>query len=128
MDRDQLIQLSTEDKIKYKKKFLQEVDDDVIEKICEEYSAQQLDEANGQLAEILVSNFSEFMEKFELVMSKNDLENDLSKNELLKKDIKTIVGFITPYVPFIGLISGGITVGGHVVSKKLSTDVKSEDE
>ena len=64
------------------------------------------------------------MEQFELVISKHDLENDLSKNDLLKKDIKTIVGVITPYIPFIGLISGGITVGGHMVSKKMSEDSK----
>ena len=60
MDRDELIQLSAEGKIKYKKKFLQEADEETIEKICIEYAAQQLDEANGQLADILVSKFSEW--------------------------------------------------------------------
>ena len=80
--------------------------------------AQQLDEANGQLADILVSKFSELMEQLELVKSKCELEKDLTKNELLRKDIKKIVGYITPFVPFIGIISGGITVGGHVISKK----------
>ena len=131
MNRDELIQLSSEGKIKYKKKFLVDCDEETIERIIEEYEAQQLDEANEQLSEILISKFSNFMEKFELVVSKDDLENDLSKNELLKKDIKKIVGYITPHIPFIGLISGGITVGGHVASKKLSKedeDVKSKDE
>ena len=124
-NREKLIKLSSEGKIKYKRKFLTEADDEEIERIYNEYEAQQLDEANEQLSEILISKFSNFMEKFELVVSKDDLENDLSKNELLKKDIKTIVGYITPHIPFIGLISGGITVGGHVVSKKLS---KEDDE
>ena len=82
------------------------------------YAAQQLDEANGQLADILVAKFSELMEQLELVKNKCELEKDLTKNDLLKKDIKKIVGFITPFVLFIGLISGGITVGGHVISKK----------
>ena len=58
------------------------------------------------------------MEQLELVKSKCELEEDLTKNELLKRDIKKIVGYITPFVPFIGIISGGITVGGHVISKK----------
>ena len=63
MDRDQLIQLSAEGKSKYKKKYLQEADEETIERIIEEYEAQQLDEANEQLANVLVYKFSEFMEK-----------------------------------------------------------------
>ena len=119
MNRDELIQLSTEGKIKQKKKFLREADE-TIEKICQEYTANQLDEANGQLADILLTKFSEMMEQMELVKSKCKLEKDLAKNELLKNDVKKIVGYITPFVPLIGIISGGITVGGHVVSKKMS--------
>ena len=126
MERDELIQLSTEGKIKYKKNFLQEADEETIEKICTEYAAQQLDEANGPLADILVSKFSELMEQLELVKSKCELEKDLTKNELLKRDIKKIVGYITPFVPFIGIISGGITVGGHVISKKTEGSEGSE--
>ena len=61
MNRDELIQLSAEGKIKYKKKFLQEADEETIEKICAEYDAQQFDEANGQLADILGTQFSELM-------------------------------------------------------------------
>ena len=88
MDRDELIQLSSEGKIKHKKKFLQEADEETIEKICSEYSAKQLDEANGQLADILVTKFSELMEQLELVKNKCELEKDLNKNDRLKKDVK----------------------------------------
>ena len=55
MNRDELIQLSSEGKIKYKKKFLIDCDEETIERIIEEYEAQQLDEANEQLSEILIS-------------------------------------------------------------------------
>ena len=57
-----------------------------------------------------------------------NLEDDVTKNKILKKDLKTIVGYVTPYVPFVGLISGGITIGGHVVNKKVfsNTDEQSE--
>ena len=58
------------------------------------------------------------MEQTELVKSKCDLEEDLAKNELMKNDVKKIVGYITPLVPYIGLISGGITVGKHVIIKR----------
>ena len=85
-----------------------------------------MDEANGQLADIIVSKFSELLEQMELIENSGDLEKDLSKNELLKRDIETIVGHITPYISMIGVISGGITVGGHVVSKKMSRSERSK--
>ena len=121
-----MLQLSAEGKIKYKKKFLKEADKETIERICIEYAAKQLDETNGQLADILVAQFSEMMEQLELVRNKTELEKDLTKNELVRKDIKKIVGYITPFVPYIGLISGGITVGGHVISKKTGGTEQSE--
>ena len=117
MNRDKLIQLSTEGKIKDKKKFLKEADE-TIEMICAEYNAKKFDEANEQLTEIFVAKFSEMMEQLELVKNKLELEKDRPKNELLKNDVKKLVGYITPFVPYIGLISGGLTVGGHVISKK----------
>ena len=73
MERDELIQLSAEGKIKYKKNFLQEADEETIGKIFQEFAAQQFDEANGQLADILVAKFSELMEKLEMVKSKYEL-------------------------------------------------------
>ena len=128
MNRDELIQLSVEGKIKYKKKFLKEADDETIEKICKEVEAMQFDEVNEQLVDMLLEKFSEMMSNLELVKSKCDLEKDLTKNKLLKKDLKTIAGYITPLVQFVEVISGGLTVGGHVASKKMSTDEKSEEE
>ena len=128
MNRDELIQLATEKKIKYRKKFLKEADDETIEKICAEYAAQQLDEVKEQLVDILIEKFSDLLTKLEMVKKDCNLEDDLTKNKILKKDLKTIAGYVTPYVPFVGLISGGITVGGHVVNKKVfsNTDEQSE--
>ena len=126
MNRDELIQLATEKKTKYRKKFLKEADDETIEKICAEYAAQQLDEVNEQLVDILIEKFSELLTKLEMVKKDCNLEDDLTKNKILKKDLKTIAGYVTPYVPFVGLISGGITVGGHVVNKKVFDNEKEE--
>ena len=124
MDRDQL---ANEGKIKYKKKFIQEATEETLERIATEYEMQQLDEANGQLTDILVKKFSEFMGKMELLKDSCKLEKDLSKNELLPRDVKQIVGYITPYISLIGVISGGITVGGHVVEKKMSSTHDCEE-
>ena len=67
MNRDELIQLATEKKIKYRKKFLKEADDETIEKICAEYAAQQLDEIYEQLVDILIEKLSDLLTKLEIV-------------------------------------------------------------
>ena len=43
---------------------------------------------------------------------------------MLKGDVKKAIGFITPYIPMVGLLSGGVTVAAHIVEKRCS---KNED-
>ena len=115
MNRDELIQLSTEGKIKYKKKFLKEADEETIGKIYKEYGAKQLDAANKQLADILVGKFSDLMRQTEMVSNDCDLKKELLRNGLFKNDLKNFVCYVTPYILYIGLISRVITVGGYVI-------------
>ena len=106
MNRDELIQLSDEGKIKYKKKFLKEADDETIEKISKEYVAKQLDATNERVADIIIENFSDLLAQIEMVDNECDLKKELSKNKMFRNDLKNFVGSVTPYVPYIGLISG----------------------
>ena len=122
MNRDELIQLSDEGKIKYKKKFLKEADDATIEKISKEYVAKQLDATNERVADIIIEKFSDLLAQTEMVENECDLKKELSKNKMLRNDLKSFVGSVTPYVPYIGLISGLLTVGGYVVYKKFKTE------
>ena len=62
------------------------------------------------------------MSNLELVKDNVPLEKELAKNELFKRDIKENIGYITPYIPLVGVLSGGITIGVHVVDKKLNLD------
>lgn len=41
------------------------------------------------------------------------MEDELSRDKLLKKDVEGIISSITPYLPYIGLLSEGLTVGKH---------------
>lgn len=50
------------------------------------------------------------------------LEKDLASNELFKRNIKKIMGFVTPYIPLVGVLSGGVTIGAHVVDKKFNEE------
>ena len=126
MDRDELIQLSVEGKIKYKKKFLKDADDETIEKISKEYVAKQLDATNEQVTEIIVEKFSDLMKQTEMVENDCDLKKKLSENKMFRNDLKSFVGSMTPYVPYIGLVSGLLTVAGYIAYKKLRSD-ENED-
>ena len=113
---------------KYKKKFLQEATEETLQKIWQECELEQLDETNRQLALLVTTKFSEFMKAMELVKDQYQLEKDLTKNDLLQKDTKKFVSYIMPYIPLIGNISGGVTVGGHVFEKMFGEKESEEGE
>ena len=43
----------------------------------------------------------------------------MKKDKLLKRDIYSLVESITPYLPFLGILSGGITTARHVYNYKM---------
>ena len=92
----------------------------------EDYQRQELDEVNEKVTDLLLTKFSELMANLELVKDNVSLEDDLAKNELFKRDVKRIIGYLTPYVPMVGLISGGITVSAHVADKKFNSKEEPE--
>ena len=94
--------------------------DKTLKKIYEDYQRRELDEVNEKVTDVLMTKLSELMVNLDLVKDNVSLEEDLAKNELFKSDVKRIIGYLTPYVPMVGLISGGITVGVHVANKKLN--------
>ena len=75
---------------------------------------------NEKITDVLITKLSELMVNFDLVKDNVSLEDDLAKNELFKRNVRRIIGYLTPYVPMVGLICGGITVGAHVAGKKFN--------
>ena len=90
--------------------------------VYEDYQSKELDEVNEKVTGVLITKLSELMANLDLVKDNVSLEDDLSKNELFKRDVKRVIGYLTPYVPLVGLVSGGITVGAHVADKKLNPE------
>ena len=43
------------------------------------------------------------MTSLELIDDGEDLERDL-ENELLKRDVKNVLSYVTPYIPLVGLV------------------------
>jgi hypothetical protein len=91
-----------------------------LENIHKDYERQQLENTNNQLADVIITKFSELMEALDAVKDSEGMKKELEENSLLKKDIKNLVSYVTPYIPLIGILSGGITVGKHVISSKVT--------
>ena len=115
--KEELLRLVAQKKIKHTAKYIGNATDEVLKKIYEDYQRQELDEVNEKVTGVLITKLSELMVNLDLVKDNVSLEDDLAKNELFKRDVKRIIGYLTPYVPMVGLISGGITVGAHVADK-----------
>ena len=120
--KEELLRLVANEKIKHTAKYIENATEETLKKIYEDYQSQELDEVNEKVTGVLITKLSELMANLDLVKDNVSLEDDLSKNELFKRDVKRIIGYLTPYVPLVGLVSGGITVGAHVADKKLNPE------
>ena len=116
--KEELLRLVAEKKIKHTVKYIENATDETLKKIYEDYQRQELDEVNDQVTDVLIRKISGLMASLKWVKDDVSLEQDLSGNELFKKDVKKIVGYLKPYIPMAGLISGGITLATHVAVKK----------
>ena len=56
------------------------------------------------------------------------LEKELTNDKLLKKDVKSVVERLTPFLRYLGILSGGITVGRHVVKSESRKKVDEKDD
>ena len=126
MHKEELLRLVAEKKIKHTAKYIENATDETLKKIYEDYQRQELDEVNEKVTGVLITKLSELMVNLDLVKDNMSLEDDLAKNELFKRDVKRIIGYLTLYVPMVGLVSGGITVGAHVADKKLNSREEPE--
>ena len=120
--RGELLQLSEDGEIKQSTTQLKKASGKVISRIYAEYERQQAEKANVFLTDLLISKFSDLLGGLDAIESADELEKDLSIDKLLKRDVKNLVEKLTPFLPYLGLVSGGITVGKHVVKKKYSKE------
>ena len=120
--REEIQRVVVEGKIKHTTKYIEKASDETLEKIYRKYITEQLDETREEIANTLIKQLSELMTSLELVDDGESLERDLEGNELFKRDIKNILCHVTPYLPFVGLLSGGICLGKHMMKKRASQE------
>ena len=116
--REEILRLVAEGKIQHTTKYVEKASDETLEKIYKGYLAKQLDETNEQITNTLIKQLSDLMTSFELIEDGEELEGDLGNNELFKRDIKNMLCYVTPYIPLVGLVCGGICLGKHILEKR----------
>ena len=114
----EILRLVAEGKIKHTTKYVEKASDETLEKIYKNYVTKQLDKFNEQITNTLIKQLSDLMTSLELIDDGEDLERNL-ENELLKRDMKNMLKYyVTPYIPLVGLVCGGICVGKHILKKR----------
>ena len=76
---------------------------------------------------MLISRFSKLLDNLDAIDSVENMECELKKGELLRRDVVNLVGSLTPYIPSLRLLSGGITVGKHVSNHMMNKTEKQPD-
>ena len=82
-----------------------------------------MQKANEFLTDLLISRFSSGLDSIE---SSEELSNELKKDELLKRDVYSLVEKISPYIPLLGIPSGEITTAKHIYGHKSKTQNPSD--
>ena len=116
--RNELLSLAEKHEIEYKVTYIKKASHSALEKIKGEYERKQLEETNKYLSETLMGKLSEFMEGLNMIDDAKSMEEELLHNKMVKRDLKNILGYVTPYIPLIGLVCGVSIVGKHVYSRK----------
>ena len=116
--RMKMIQLSEIGEVSQSVKYIKKASDKVICKLYAEYIYKEQDKTNAVLAETLIVKFADLLEMLNTVPSAKDLAVELKEDKLLQGNVKTAINFIAPFIPFIGLVTGGATVGKHVMKKQ----------
>ena len=125
--RAELIRLSNAGEIKQSESYLKKASGKVIMKIRREYIVAQREKANVVLAEALIEKFSDLMEAINMVDSGNELREELNQDKLFKSDVKSVVAKLSPYIPYLGIVSGGVTTVKHVY-RRAPEQPPSEEE
>ena len=123
-----LIHLAEAGEIPQSVRCIEKANNKVVRKIYAKYQMKEQDKNNAVLTDVLITKFSELMGMLNTVPSGELLAAELREDKLLQRDIKKVVEFISPFIPFIGIITGGATLGKHVMQQQRNEDGGVETE
>ena len=125
--REELIHLSEDGEITQSVAAIRKASKRTIERINADYNRKRAAKANKFLTDLIISKWADVLGGLDAIESSEALTKELEKDQLLRKDVLTAVEMITPYVPFLGLLSGGVITAKHVYNHKAAPAAK-EDE
>ncbi len=99
--RSELITLAEKCEIKHSVVYIRKASHSALEKIKGEYERKQLEETNEYLTETFMEKLSELMEGANMIDDAKSMEKELMHNKMVKRDLKNILGYVTPYIPLI---------------------------
>ena len=117
-----LIHLAEAGEIPQSVRCIEKANNKVVKKMYAKYQMKEQDKNNAVLTDVLITKFSELMGMLNTVPSGELLAAELKEDKLLQRDIKRVVEFISPFIPFIGIITGGATLGKHVMKQQRNED------
>ena len=97
---------------------LKKASNKIIERYYNEYERKRMQKANEFLTDQLISKFADALGGLD----------ELRKDYLLKNYVHNVVERISPYIPFLGFLSGGITTAKHVYQHKSKPKSEQSDE
>ena len=124
--RMKMIQLSEAGEVSQSVGYIKKASDLVICKLYANYVYREQEKTNAVLAETLIVKFADLMEMLDQVSSAKDLATELKEDKLLQGNVKAAINLISPFIPFIGIVTGGATVGKHVMRKHAEQSEESE--
>ena len=106
--------MSNAGEITQSEKYLRKASEKVIRKVRKDYIVAQREKANIVLTEALIDKFSDLMEAINMEDSAKELKTELNQDKLFSSDVKSVVGMLSPYIPYLGIVSCGVTTVKHV--------------
>ena len=98
----------------------------VIEKVYDEWMTERNEKASAALCDLVISKFALLLGGLDAIEDPKTLEEQLKSDELLRTDIERMTMSIAPYIPLIGILSGGLTIL-NVVHTHRNNKISDED-
>jgi hypothetical protein len=68
------------------------------------------------------------MEAINITDSGEELKTELNQDKLFRSVFKSVVGKLSPYIPYLGIVSGGVTTVKLVYRRTSEPPSPSEEE
>ena len=81
-----------------------------------------MEKANIFLTDLIISKYVKLLGGFDAIENPEVLEDEIKKDDLLKR----VVEMFSPYIPYLGILSGDITTVKHVYNDKNKPETKKQ--